>query len=636
MQKNPTKIVVLMGVSASGKSTVGQLLSKALDIPFYDGDDYHPQANKDKMASGQPLDDQDRQGWLESLNALAKAALQKEGCILACSALKESYREILSHGLGHRTDWVMLHGDFDLLRDRMQARSGHFMPQSLLQSQFDNLEKPEYGLHLDVQQSLEAMVNAIVNYYKQTSFGLIGLGVMGSSLARNLAGKGVRLSLFNRHVPGKEENVAEKATQAFNELADAQAFDNLEAFVLSMQRPRKIFMMINAGNAVDAVLDDLIPFLDAGDVVMDGGNSHYADTLLRMDKTAKAGIRFLGVGVSGGEEGALQGPAIMPGGDAVGYQIVKPYLRAIAARDRQDLPCTAYIGKGGSGHFVKMVHNGMEYAEMQLLAELYQWMRFASKMSPEAIAQVFEQALQTEAESYLLEITTRILKHRTGDVLTLDDILDQAANKGTGNWTTVAASQLGEPATVLTAALNARYVSANKDIRVQAAKNYDFTTQNGFSIDYDSIFRAYQSARWIVHHQGFSLMHKAATAYHWELDFRELARIWTNGCIIRSRMMEQLAEMADGTPILLHPFVVAYLKTNKEHLKNFVLQNMAGGWPIPCFSAALDFINAFTQAESPANLIQAQRDFFGAHGYRRKSDHGAESHHTLWTPQTKT
>lgn len=625
-----------MGVSAAGKSTVGHLLSKALDIPFYDGDDYHPQANKDKMASGQPLNDHDRQGWLESLNALANATLQKDGCILACSALKESYREILSHRLGHRTDWVLLHGDFDLLRDRMQVRNGHFMPQSLLQSQFDTLEKPVYGLYLDVKQSPESLVNAIVNYYRQTSFGLIGLGVMGSSLARNLARKGVRLSLFNRHVPGKEEKVAEKATQTFPELADAQAFDNLEAFVLSIQRPRKIFLMINAGKAVDAVLDDLVPFLDFGDVVMDGGNSHYADTLLRMDKMGKVGVRFLGVGVSGGEEGALHGPAIMPGGDAVGYQIVKPYLRAIAAKDKHGSPCTTYVGKGGSGHFVKMVHNGMEYAEMQLLAELYQCMRFAAKMSPEAIAQVFEQALQTEAESYLLEITTRILQHRTGDVLTLDDILDQAAHKGTGNWTTVAASQLGEPATVLTAALNARYVSANKDKRVQAAQMYDFATQNAVVTDVGSILQAYQSARWIVHHQGFSLIQKAAETYHWELDFRELARIWTNGCIIRSRMMEQLAEMVDGTSILLHPNVVAYLKANKEHLKAFVLQNTAAGWPIPCFSAALDFMNAFTQAESPANLIQAQRDLFGAHGYRRKSDHAAESHHTIWTTLNKT
>jgi 6-phosphogluconate dehydrogenase len=636
MQKNQTKIVVLMGVSAAGKSTVGHLLSKALDMPFYDGDDFHPQANKDKMASGQPLNDQDRQGWLASLNALAKEALPQQGCILACSALKESYRDILSQHIGHRTDWVLLHGDFDLLRDRMQARSGHFMPESLLQSQFDTLEKPAYGLHLDVQKSPEALVDAIVSHYHRTSFGLIGLGVMGTSLARNLAEKGVRLSLYNRHVPGKEEKVAEKATQAFAELAHAQAFDDLEAFVLSMQKPRKIFLMVNAGKAVDAVLDALLPFLDAGDVVMDGGNSHYADTAMRIEKTATLGIRFLGVGVSGGEEGALNGPSIMPGGDVEGYQIAKPYLSAIAARDRFGLPCTAFIGKGGSGHFVKMVHNGMEYAEMQLLAELNQWMRFSEGMSPEAIVQVFEQALQTEAASYLLEITAQILKHRTGDALTLDDILDQAGNKGTGNWTTVAASQLGEPATVLTAALNARYVSANKELRMQAAQTYDFKTQNTDSIAVSSMLQAYQVARWVVHHQGFSLMQKATEAYQWELDFRELARIWTNGCIIRSRMMEQLVDMPTEAPVLMHPQVVAFIKTNKEHLKTFVLQNLSSGWPIPCFSAALDFINAFSLADSSANLIQAQRDFFGAHGFRRKSNCGAASHHIQWTPLTKT
>lgn len=629
MLKSNPPIIVVMGVAAAGKTSLALKLSKKLNLPFFDADDYHPEANKLKMASGQPLNDQDRLGWLQKMYELLSTN-QNSGAVLACSALKESYRQILMGQIGHKISWIFLHGSFDLLTKRIKKRTGHFMPESLLQSQFDTLEIPAYGLHLNVRFSTENLLQKALQYLHKPSFGIVGLGVMGTSLARNLARNGVKISLYNRHLKGIEEKVAKKAVAKYEELSHASAYENLSAFVNALQTPRKIFMMIPAGKPTDDFLQKLLPLLTPGDIVMDGGNAHYNDTQQRMENCKKQGIHFLGIGVSGGEKGALEGPAVMPGGNAKAYHLVSPYFKAMAAVDKQGQPCVSYIGEGGSGHFVKMVHNGIEYAEMQILAEWVQYFK-AKGYTYQQTAAVFERWQQTDAESYLLGITAKILHIKENENYLLDDILDQADNKGMGNWTTVAASRLGEPATVLTAALFARYISAFKEQRTLADAVFEWprgkqnTVPN--NIDDDALLVVYQAVRWVIYHQGIQLMQAAAKAYGWQLNLNEICRIWTNGCIIRSTFMEKLVAFDLQKPLLLLPGVATAIKSSVGNLQKWIAENHQNYLPIPCASAAYEFILAYAQSESSANIIQAQRDFFGAHGFYRKSDGGLQQHH---------
>lgn len=634
MQKSQKPLVVVMGVSGVGKTTLGRKLSEQLKIPFFDADDYHPPANKSKMASGLALTDEDRNDWLHQLSSLLEE--HQQGCVLACSALKESYRQILSGTIGHQIHWIFLYGTFRLLFQRLQKRKGHFMPESLLQSQFDTLEKPLYGLHLNVRNSIDKLLDASQNYLKQSAFGLVGMGVMGTSLARNLASKGITISLYNRRVKGKEEKIAQKARAQYTELKTAKAFENLTAFVNSLQRPRKIFLMIPAGKALDLFIKHLLPLLDYGDVVIDGGNSHYEATGRHIEDCRKKGIYFLGVGVSGGEKGALQGPAIMPGGDPTAYQLVAPYLCVTAAKDVNGQPCIGYIGSGGSGHFVKMVHNGIEYAEMQLIAEWIQFLSYAGWSYP-AISRLFEKWQNSDADSYLLGITLQILNTKENRQYVIDDILDTAGNKGTGNWTTVAASRLGEPATVLTAALFARYTSALKNQREAAAGHFDWCSIKNVAkeIPDDGWLSAYQAARWVIYHQGLELLKTASAEFGWGLNLAEICRIWTQGCIIRSALMEKLKTFSFQQPLLLTPAVIEEVKTSVPNLKNWVQANTDACLPIPCSSAAMQFVWAYTQENASANILQAQRDFFGAHGFQRKSDPDKKSVHFPWEADKK-
>lgn len=463
-----------------------------------------------------------------------------------------------------------------------------------------------------------------------SEFGLIGLGVMGKSLSRNLANNGFKLSLYNRHVQDVEMDVAKNFITEFPELKSSLGFDRMNSFVNSLSSPRKIMLMVNAGSAVDAVIAELKPLLAAGDVIIDGGNSHYKETDRRSKELAASGIEFIGTGVSGGEEGALKGPSIMPGGSFSAYKKVAPYLERIAARDDNGNGCCAHVGKGGAGHFVKMVHNGIEYAEMQLIAECYSLLRYVGGYSLDHIADIFEEWCDGELSSYLLEISHQILRKQERGERIIDIILDKAGNKGTGSWTTIAAAELGVPITMITAALFARYTSAYKSERVRASEKYSQSIVKNV-IDVEALKQSYAIARIANHHQGLHLIDAASISYDWNLNFSEIARIWTNGCIIRSELMKSLIKILESTQRLMqNRAIINKVEEGRKYLASIVATAHLSHCSVPCLSAAGDFINTYTQAQSSANMIQAQRDFFGAHTYKRVDDPTGPSHHTIW------
>ena len=629
MNNNQPLVIFVMGVSGVGKSTIGSLLSKEFSIPYFDGDDFHPQENVDKMANGHSLNDDDRYGWLLKLNSLANQHIEKGGCIIACSALKEKYRDILQENIEKNTKWVFLNGSYELISNRMQARKNHYMPASLLKSQFDTLEIPINAIDVDIRKSPEEIIKLIkTDILNKSEFGLVGLGVMGKSLCRNLASKGFNISIYNRHLDNVEENVAINFKKEHDELKTSQPFDDVQSFVNSLQQPRKIMLMVNAGKTIDIVIEQLLPYLSENDVIIDGGNSHYNDTERRILFLEKKKIHFIGTGVSGGEEGALKGPSIMPGGNAEAYKLVKPYLETIAAKDKNGNPCCTYIGKSGSGHFSKMVHNGIEYAEMQLLAEVYQIFKSAGK-NPDEISNILS-SWKKDTDSYLLEITSDILKKKENDDWLIHKILDKAGNKGTGNWTTIASAQLGTPSTMIASSLFSRYTSAYKDERVQLNELYP-SNNNVLLINNDDVKKAYQLARIINHYQGFKLLYEASETYEWDFNLSEIARIWTNGCIIRSTFMEDLISiLKKDANILTNQKIIDEVKNLKPSLSRVVAECIKNEMSIPCLSEAINSLNAITSSDSSANMIQAQRDYFGAHTYQRNDDNSGKYYHTNW------
>jgi 6-phosphogluconate dehydrogenase len=620
-----------MGVSGSGKSTIGKLLSHALDIPFFDGDDFHPKENITKMSSGKFLNDQDRLGWLRTLNALAKKELKINSCIIVCSALKERYRSILEQGVQDNSDWIFLEGSFQQITDRINKRKDHFMSSTLLQSQFDILEEPKDAIKINISLTPISIVEMIKEVLTSKSeFGLFGLGVMGKSLSRNLANKGFKISIFNRHVDGVEENVAVNFKNEFKEeLSEATAFDDIAAFVNSLQSPRKIMLMVNAGKTIDYVIEDLVPHLSKNDILIDGGNSNYLKTKERFDYLKTKGIHFIGTGVSGGEEGALNGPSIMPSGDLEAYKNVKPFLEKIAAKDRNNLPCCTYVGSEGSGHFIKMVHNGIEYVEMQLLAEVCTILEASGKNLDE-VANILE-TWKSTANSYLLEITVDILrKKEKGDWL-VKKIVDKAGNKGTGNWTTIASAELGVPSTLIASALFSRYTSFYKEERIQLNKTFKSETTSSLNISSQEVLEAYQFARIVNHYQGFKLIAEASNKFSWNLNLSEIARIWTSGCIIKSDLMQNLVAILKNTNnILTNQQLINLMKQYHPSTKKVLLQSMLNDISTPCLSESVQFFNAITTVNSSANLIQAQRDYFGAHTYQRTDDTSGKHYHTNW------
>ncbi len=629
-------IIFIIGVAGSGKTTIGKLVAAAMGIPFFDGDDFHSMENKDKMASGNPLNDEDRLPWLKAINHKAIEASLNNGAVIACSALKHQYRSILANEINH-IHWIFLEGNYDTIHQRLLERNDHFLKASLLQSQFDILEKPTNAFSLSVNQAPEKMVASIIQHISLNQLGIIGMGVMGKSLAMNFGNKGIRLSLYNRFVPGKEEGIAQLAVEQNPSLKNAQPFESIEAFVQSLSVPRTIFLMINAGEAIDQTLNVLKPLLDKNDLVIDGGNTHFLDTARRVKEMRNDGFHFMGAGVSGGEEGALKGPSIMFGGDINQFKRIKPLFELIAAKDKNGQSCMGYIGSDGAGHFVKMVHNGIEYAEMQLIAEVYYILRKLYRETPATIALIFEQWNKGEGSSYLLEITIDILQKKSGDHFLIDDILDIGASKGTGSWATQTAAELGTAAGMMTTALFERFQSSkNGDKAGRHKMNWQEVKEavSNENIDQDHLDlmgNAFQLARIINHHQGFSMINDASEQYQWSIDNKAVAGIWVNGCIIRSELMEELAgQMEPDIAILDLPFFKDFIEKHQSALAKLVAMAINNGLSVPALGAAIQFINGYFSEDSPMNIIQAQRDYFGAHTVVLKSDPNKNQVHIPW------
>lgn len=619
-----------MGVSGVGKSTIGQLLADEMNLPFFDGDNYHSKQNVEKMSSGESLNDDDRHGWLSTLNQLIKEQLKSNSCILVCSALKNKYRELLSDGIQNEIEWIHLFGDFDTIYNRINKRKNHFMPSELLKSQFDTLEKPTNAITCNIDNSPKEIIENIKKeLMKKSEFGLLGLGVMGKSLCINLSNNGFKISMYNRHVDGVEEHVALKFKKEHTELSSALPFDNLEEFVNSIQKPRKIMFMVNAGKTIDAVIENILPYLSEGDIIIDGGNSNYNNTKERFEYLKSKNIHFIGAGVSGGEEGALKGPSIMPSGNSEAYKSVQPFLESIAAQDSNGLPCCTYIGPEGSGHFVKMIHNGIEYVEMQLLAEVFSIFKATGK-TPDEIAEVLE-IWKKDVDSYLLNITIDILWKKENNDWLINNILDKAGNKGTGNWATIATAELGIPSTLIASSLFARYTSSFKDDRIKANISFGNNDSSNIKIDLIDLLNAYQFARIINHYQGFKLIEEASKFHKWNLNLSEIARIWTSGCIIKSDLMAVLVEVfKKSKSILINESIKQQLQVLRPSANKLVSQCILNEIAIPCLSESVNFLNTYTTADSSANLIQAQRDYFGAHTYQRTDDDSGKFYHTNW------
>jgi 6-phosphogluconate dehydrogenase len=629
-------LVIVTGVSGTGKTTLGSMLAEKLRLPFYDADHFHPAENIAKMSAGHPLDDQDRVPWLQALaDKLAESELTG-GAVLACSALKNVYREKLS--VSENLRWIHMVGDRDLIWERMLARKNHYMKAGMLDSQIAVWEKPVFGLELNISGTPDQLLAESLKYLNsqpmKTKMGVIGMGVMGKSLALNLAENGVPVSLYNRYVAGKEEGVAEKVIQENPEFANMQAFEDLQKFVDSLEKPRRILMMIPAGMAIDAQLDSLIPILEKDDLVIDGGNSFYKDSERRVERMKEVGMHFLPMGVSGGEEGARKGPSIMPGGNAEGYAMVEDFLGRISAKDKNGKPCVTYVGPGGSGHFIKMVHNSIEYGEMQVLAELTHLLRFGFGCSPEQVSGIFAEWGEGELKSFLLEITSDLLLFKEGGELLLDKILDQAGQKGTGAWSLTTALEYGIPYSPLAESVNARGVSGEKAMRVAFSKTFqhEFKQVEGSLESWlPKIKAAYSLARVVNHEVGFRLMKTVSDIKGWELNFNEIARIWTNGCIIRSGLMENIsANYSDEVSFFEMAGVKEQVISSRSALAELVGLGLTHGFALPVMSAGINYLLGRITAESSASVIQAQRDYFGAHTYQRKDDSSGKFYHTNW------
>jgi 6-phosphogluconate dehydrogenase len=619
----------IMGVSGVGKTTIGKLLAEKTKWPFLDGDDFHPPANIQKMKRGEALTDDDRMPWLQALNAKAREE-RDQPIIIACSALKKKYRKVLADGLRNDALFCWLNGDAATIRARMQQRN-HFMPVALLDSQLNSLERPENALELNIKKSPHQLVNTIINHMKHPEFGIAGMGVMGRSIARNFALKGYKLALYNRHVKHSEEKVAQKTIAQYQELSTCQGYDDIGEFVRSLKRPRKLLVMVEAGKAVDEMINALMPHLQKGDVIIDGGNSHYKDTERRIEQCGKKGVHLLGCGISGGEKGARLGPAIMPGGAAGAYELVRPYLESVAAKNHEGQPCCAHISTGGSGHYVKMIHNGIEYAEMQLIAEVYGILRHALGYKPDEIAAVFSKWNKKKNNAYLLEISSQILSTKVEGTWIIDKIHDSAGNKGTGGWTALDSIERGHAFSTSVAALFSRFLSADWKWRKSFSEQVKKKRNSKVHLHIDALQQALYLSRLVNHHLGFELIHKTAIEMGWDIHLSQLATIWSNGCIIRSAMMVRLAEVLKSSPlILLDEQITSKIGKQKKALVDAIHAGMLAGVDVSVLSAAANYLNAATTYPGTTALIQAQRDFFGAHTFQWIDQPEGKAVHYLW------
>jgi len=469
----------------------------------------------------------------------------------------------------------------------------------------------------------------------QPSFGVIGLAVMGENLALNVESRGFPVAVYNRTSSKTEEFMAKRASDK-----NVTAAYSLEEFVKTLARPRKILVMVKAGKPVDLVIEQLKPLLEPGDMIIDGGNSLYQDTERRTKDLEATGLGFVGMGVSGGEEGALNGPSLMPGGTDTAYQELEPILTKIAAQV-DDGPCVTYIGPGGAGHYVKMVHNGIEYGDMQLIAEAYDLLKHGLGLDHKQLHQVFSEWNTTdELNSFLIEITADIFKYIDPDTNQplVDLILDSAGQKGTGRWTVVSSLELGVPIPTMYAAVNARVISSYKQERVAAAKELIGTTGNyeGDSHAFINKVRdALYCSKMCSYAQGMALLGKASEEFNYNLNLAETARIWKGGCIIRAGFLDKIKNAFNENPklpnLLLAPEFKQTILDRQEAWREVLVTSNQLGIPVPAFSASLDYFDSYRRDRLPQNLTQAQRDYFGAHTYQRTDKEGV--FHTEWAQQ---
>jgi 6-phosphogluconate dehydrogenase len=465
------------------------------------------------------------------------------------------------------------------------------------------------------------------------AIGVIGLAVMGRNLALNIESRGYTVAVYNRSHEKTDELVAQFPDR---KLVPAHT---LEQFVDSLEKPRRILLMVKAGEPTDATIAALKPLLDKGDVLIDGGNTHFTDTIRRNQELAQAGLHFIGTGVSGGEEGALKGPAIMPGGPRDAYDLIAPILTQIAAKAPDGEPCVAYIGPDGAGHFVKMVHNGIEYGDMQLIAESYAVLKQVAGLTNADLAQVYAKWNEGELDSYLIDITAKIFTKRddeTGSDL-VDVILDRAAQKGTGKWTSQNALDLGVPLPLITESVFARVLSSLKTQRVAASKVLSGPPAQTFKGDraafVEAVRRALYLSKVISYAQGFAQLRAASEEYGWNLDFGGIAKIFRAGCIIRARFLQKITDAYAHDPalanLLLDPYFRQVSESYQAALREIVVAAVSAGVPVPAFASAVAYFDAYRSERLPANLVQAQRDFFGAHTFERVDREG--SFHANWT-----
>ncbi|MBP5293751.1 MAG: decarboxylating NADP(+)-dependent phosphogluconate dehydrogenase [Clostridia bacterium] len=469
---------------------------------------------------------------------------------------------------------------------------------------------------------------------KKADIGLIGLAVMGENLVMNMESKGFTVAVFNRTVEKVDHFVNGRAAGK-----NIIGCHSLEELVANLAKPRKVMMMVKAGAPVDALIDQLLPLLEDGDIIIDGGNSHFPDTIRRTEYVESKGKLYIGTGVSGGEEGALKGPSMMPGGSPAAWNAVKPIFQSICAKVENGEACCDWVGENGAGHFVKMVHNGIEYGDMQLICEAYQLLKDGLGFSNEELHEIFSEWNQTELDSYLIEITRDILGYRDekGEQ-TVDMILDKAGQKGTGKWTGIAALDEAVPLTLICEAVFARCLSAQKDERVAASELYkkEIPPFKGDKKAFtESIRKALYASKIVSYAQGYALMRSAAQTYGWNLNYGGIALMWRGGCIIRSVFLGKIKEAFDKNPdlqnLIMDDYFANVMKTLVPDWRQVVAYAVSAGIPVPAFSSALGWFDGYTTERLPANLLQAQRDYFGAHTYERVDAPRGEFFHTNWT-----
>ena len=467
----------------------------------------------------------------------------------------------------------------------------------------------------------------------QSDIGLIGLGVMGKSLALNMESHGFKVSVHNRTFKQIDDIVNNRSING-----GLKGFEDLNDFVVSIKKPRKIMLMVVAGKVVDDYINKLTPLIDEDDIIIDAGNSHYPDSIRRTKDLEAQGFKFIGLGVSGGEEGALKGPSMMPGGSFSAWPEVRDIFQSISAKVDDNVPCCDWIGEDGSGHFVKMVHNGIEYGDMQLICEAYQIMKDVLKMSNDEMHEVFKKWNEGELSSYLIEITANILKFKDKDgTYLVDNILDTAGEKGTGKWTAAVALELGSSLTLIGEAVFARYLSSLKDQRVVASKQLNGPVVN-FSGDKEQVLNdlhdALYASKIVSYAQGYTLLTNAAKQFNWNLNYGGIALMWRGGCIIRSVFLTKINDAYKNNPeinnLLLDPFFKNVINNSQKGWRQIITVAITNGIPIPAMTSSLSYFDGYKSEKLPANLLQAQRDYFGAHTYERLDGNKGEFFHTDW------